>query len=280
VLGHLQPELVSIPNERLFFLNIGHYLQEAVEDFLVEYLPADWQLLKGLRESEVFTRGEEWTSKGHVDGVLQGPTGLWLLEVKAVKDANFKKILKADDWRVPYASYGYIEQSQMYLSTEVLAPENGAALEEPELNDSIFVFLNRDTADMIGGVEIDHPIWTYRKDMIEYPDHGAFVRLDEKLEKASAYILQETVPEDCDAPAYCFFCGIRGAGARRDTTKRVCVSRQDGDIEEADEIEQGLNEYAAALWNMRDIFAGLDADIITLDREDEPPLTIKKADYE
>lgn len=262
VLSHLQPELVKVPVGRQPFLNAGHNLQEAVEDFLTDFLPADWRLLSEWRESRCEIVADDWKVVGHVDGVLEREsTGTrFLLEVKAVKEANFKKIVKAQDWRDPYASYGYESQAQTYL-------------EAMDLPATAFVFYNRNTSEMMGPWDIDHELWAERPDMIERRSFDAWIEIAKKLDHAANLIVNEDVPDECDGQGYCFFCGTQGSKMKVHNVRRIEI---DAVNDEADHewFTESLSAFRRSQAEMLDLFTEFSADEIIVDGE-----TYKRADY-
>jgi hypothetical protein len=123
-----------------------------------------------------------------------------------------------------------------------------------------FIYYNRDTSEMMGGLEIEHDAYQYRPDLYEKRDPA-------KWEDGE-------VPEGCDAEGYCFFCGATGSGLKRKRYKRIMLFEDDTGFSE-------LISVAAALRGEKDrVLFWLDhydnADELTL----EDAYSFKRGDYE
>lgn len=227
VLSVLDPASRSIPDAKRPFLDAGHFLQEHVEAFITGRLTHPLHLVPERRESEgTYTDPcGRWSVTGHVDGVLRDGKGLYLLEVKAIKDRSYKKLARSDDWREVYGHYVY--QAQTYLSMPVLHPERQSTGRWPDLmgpfDGSHFIFYNRDTSEMMGSLEVDHDAYEVRPDMYEPRKPDLWSALIAKFSDAAMFIEDGEVPEGCDAEGYCFFCGVTGSTHREKRYKRVMI---------------------------------------------------------
>jgi hypothetical protein len=220
VLAELEPHTTKPAAEKLQFLKTGHYLQPQVEDFLT-----DSGVLLPAREAEgIYTHPDQsFQIIGHVDGVIDmegdGPAPFALLEVKAVRHHNYLKLKATTDWREKYGHYE--PQAQCYLhfeeletpATPVLEAGKEAGLFSGECTHkgpfaaTYFVFMDRDNSDMMGGIPVEGPSYTYRPDMVLEPNRDFFEELLDKHERAAEMIETKEVPEYCDQKGWCFFCG-------------------------------------------------------------------------
>jgi len=183
VAKYLDPALREVDPAKRPFLDAGHYLQEQVEDFLLEVLPSSFSLLKQWRESEGVHDCGDYKIVGHVDGVLLDRAGVhknntlgghyYLLEVKAIKDKSYKRLQKSLNWREVYPSYQF--QAQTYLHFPKLMV-NDLALGK-EFHGTHFVYMNRDTSMMMTSLPIKHPAVEIREDMYEPKDAEWWQRL-------------------------------------------------------------------------------------------------------
>jgi hypothetical protein len=281
----------QIPDERRPFLDMGHKAQEAVEDFMEKHLdPKAGTLLTKYRESEVRITFAGLEVVGHVDGLIylagNGIGNLFEpsyahLEVKAIMDSNFKRLKKAGDMMTVYGHYA--GQAQTYMNADYLVPEDGGTFTLAGPFDyTIYVFVNRNTSEMMGGIPIDHPAWTYREDMVLKRDPAWKARLLERLTVAKEALESKTLPEECDAPGYCYFCKGRGKGTK-DTTRTgraVTLDFLDDLDEEAYRvgyIPLSLKNLGDILSEANDIFIKYKAREITVTGlEDEPDYTLTK----
>lgn len=203
-MAELDPGSAKPPAEKLDFLATGHYLQTQVEDILKE---------EGIALVDTECEGihdfGDFTIVGHVDGVIdnqgEGETPYSLLEVKAVQDKNFKALAKTNDWREKY-EYN-VPQAQTYLHFDELVSVSGDVRYSGPFGCTYFVYFNRNTSEMLGGLPIDRAGYTYRPDMVLYPDNGAFEEIRQRHVNALQYIDDKNVPDWCDKEGLCFFCG-------------------------------------------------------------------------
>jgi hypothetical protein len=257
--------LFGIPDDKRRFLDAGHYLQEAVEAFLEGSLPAAFSLKKDWREiAGTYNHEDRWVVTGHVDGVLVAGNRLGLLEVKAIKNASFNKLAKADHWQDVYGHYVYQAQTYLHCTYQEF---------KKKLMGTYFVFYNRDTSELMGGFDIDSPGYTYRPDMYEKKDDEVWESVVKKFDRACTHLTEETEPEGCDAEGYCYFCGTRGTGSRLRREKRVGLMKEDM---EWVQIASCLSDITEARDTIRLHFEKFNADVIKL-----PTGTVlRKADYE
>lgn len=278
VLSILDPTSRSVPSAKRPFLDAGHYLQEAAEAFIMEHLSGSMHLVPERRESEgTYTdSSRRWCLTGHVDGVLRDGKGLYLLEVKAIKDRSYKKLSRSSDWRDVYGHYVY--QAQSYLSLPVLHPERRATGRWPDLvgprDGTHFLFYNRDTSEMMGSLEIEHDAYTIRPDMYEERNPAIWNDLVVKYGVAADCIKNGEVPEGCDAEGYCFFCGVTGSSHKKKRYKRVILFDGDDGFKELMQATADLriNKDRFLFWmNKYD-----NADELAL----EDAINLKRIDYE
>jgi hypothetical protein len=271
----------QIPEGRRPFLDMGHKAQEAVEDFMEKHLdPKAGRLLTSYREGETRLEFPGIDVVGHVDGVIKTPKGMVLLEVKAIMDSNYKRLKKAGDMMTVYGHYA--GQAQTYMGSDILAPTKKAM--PPILGPfdyTVYVFVNRNTSEMMGGIPIDHPAWTFREDMVLKRDPAWSARLLERLTVAKDALETGLLPEECDAPGYCYFCKGRGKGTK-DTTRtgRAVTLDYDDDPDEdayrVQYIQLAYNNLAKVLSEAHDIFAKHKAREITVVGFDADPIILTK----
>ena len=251
----LHPDLTRMPEGKRPFLDAGHYLQEAVEAFILEHLHRPL-LRKELRESEGVIDTEDFLITGHVDGIFADGS---LLEVKAVKHKGYEKIRKSQDWREPYGHYRY--QAQIYQQM-FGAPGTH------------FVYYNRDTSDMMGSLGINHPAWTFRADMWEPRDDKLILKLLEKYAACSLAVTAKEIPLGCDAEGYCYFCAQVGSTPKNiRKPRRVSVEGCDTDH---NSIQYAVDDVAAAKDEVLWWFKYYKADEIGLEDDD---VILRKEDY-
>jgi len=192
---HPQPETFDP------FLHAGHTLQQTVIQFLIEnnikLLTAD---LPNEMEGK-YTHGDRWRLVGHVDGILSAPVGI--LEVKAIKDESFTKLLDTSDWRGMYGQY--VSQSQAYMGFKEYTGEGSSVKLSGPMGKCFFVFYNRNNGNIISPFPISHTKHTARQDLIEYRSPDIHQQIINKFDTAYDYIQKKELPE-CDYPGYCFFC--------------------------------------------------------------------------
>jgi hypothetical protein len=260
VLKQLEPDRFTVEEARRPFLDAGHNLQQFVEDFIRQWLDVgDPQLDVSKRESEGIITNAGWTIVGHIDGAFEDRN---LLEVKAIKDHNFVKLAKNYDWRDQYGHY----QSQAQTYQKMF-----------DAPGSHFVYFNRNTADMLGSLPIEHPAYTYRKDMYEPHDPALWNAILEKMDAAARFIEDGEAPSECDAKGYCFFCGVRGTTMQSKRMKRIGLLPDD---EEYSYITDLLGQQDGVNFNLKALFKELNADEISLLHPNGKPEILRKEDYE
>jgi len=220
VLTNLNPSLREVDEARRPFLDAGHYLQQQVEDYLVDQGSAP-KLDVSLREMELTTMRDEqdgWDLTGHVDGVFMDDS---LLEVKAIKDASYKKLEKTLDWRTQYGHYAYQATAYQYMAAS------------PGTH---FVYYNRNTSEMMGSCVVDHPAYTFRGDMYLPYDEGVWLGIEAKLSDAANRIDELAPPDDCNAEGWCFFCGQMGSEMPGRFKKSMGLLPDDDEYHEVTEL--------------------------------------------
>lgn len=223
----------SIPDKKRPFLDMGHDLQAGVERFITRQLRVQWGYLDPwYREAKGATvipdkRGAIEVP-GHVDGVLRilpfqdHPDGivysqLVLLEVKAIQERNFDRLKKEGDFLKIYPQYR--AQAQTYMNFDRLlatkTPDGQGIIAGP-FEETYFVFVNRNTSEMLGGLPIKHPAYTQRDDMILARDEDWPEALETRLRLAVSSLVREDdhIPEECDQAGWCFYCKQTGTGSK------------------------------------------------------------------
>lgn len=256
VLKHLEPGRFKVDEARRPFLDAGHNLQEAVEAFIQEQIGV---LDLSRREEEGSVSNLNWGIVGHIDGMLDNGD---LLEVKAIKAANFEKLAKTYDWRDQYGHYQ--AQAQAYQRM----------FDAPGTH---FVYYNRNTSDMMGSLDIDHPVYTFRKDCYEPYDPTLWNNIIEKLDAATRYIKDGEAPPECDAKGYCYFCGVRGTEVQKKRTKRVSLLPDDDEYTLMDQLLGALEDSQNDLLSA---FKEYNADEIHLQHGNKKVEILRKEDYE
>ena len=210
VMAELRPETVGMPPHKRDFGNTGHYLQRQVEDIIRE---EGFRLLGS--EGEGIHNCGDFEIVGHVDGILEveGDPSPALLEVKAIQHKNFVKLRAAQDWRDRYANY--VPQAQCYLNFSSIEHSDtkgdtnkyyGEVVHGP-FSAMYFVFFDRDTSDMLGGLALARPNYEYRADMILPPSEHVWLDILNRHQDACNCIVDNYIPDYCDKDGYCFFCG-------------------------------------------------------------------------
>ena len=258
VLKQLEPGRFETAEARRPFLDAGHYLQEAAEAFILAH-SFPQRLLVEDRESEGFFGADSWTMVGHIDGVFEDGN---LLEVKAIKDHNFEKLAKTYDWRDQYGHYQPQSQCYQHMFT---APG------------SHFVYYNRNTSDMMGSLPIEHPAYTFRKDMYEPHDPSMWKAIMAKFDAAARYVEDGEAPAECDAKGYCWFCGVRGTSLQQKRVKRVGLLPDDDEYQLMTEF---LSHVDVARSNVAGLIGELEATEVSLLHQGSKPEIIRKEDYE
>ncbi|MHA2085501.1 MAG: hypothetical protein ACXABD_17225 [Candidatus Thorarchaeota archaeon] len=202
-MAELQPHTVAAPPARRDFLRTGHYLQRQVEDILRE----EGVVLLGTEGEGIHNCCGDFEIVGHVDGILDlGDTTPSLLEVKAIQHKNFMALKQLADWR---EKYGYnVPQAQCYLAFPDVYWETTKGKEYigGPFQATYFIYFDRDTSDMLGGLMLDRPNYEYRPDMILQPSLHEFNDILHRHREAYTHIINETIPDYCDKEGYCFFC--------------------------------------------------------------------------
>lgn len=216
VLAELKPEVVEAPEAKIPFLEMGVKYQEKVTEILEE----QEVLVTGIENTVIWKHPSgQWRFVGHIDGVIE--TGS-LLEVKAITSGMYQKLLDKP-WMELYP--GYVSQAQVYLAA------SGASRTK-------FIFANRDSMNMVGGLGIKHDAYTFRKDMILRRNTKDFTSVILKHEKAFSLIKKEEAPEECDNLGWCFFCQQYGSKTKSKSSQVRTVS-----IEEGDEVFGVTQDY-------------------------------------
>ena len=198
------PEEFLIPKDKLVFLKMGdHYCYEFLKPLGI---PME---VNGRLEKEYGPLGKEKkiTVSGRADGIFNSnlPTSL-VVEVKAITEKKYKMISKPQiNWRDVYPEY--YDQIQIYLAMKEF-PSRG-----------VIIFINRSTAEVMGGLCEDIPNYTFGEEFIVESDLNRQRELFEKAFIVSDILRGEgEVPERCDLDRYCFFCQERRFGRAKPKT--------------------------------------------------------------
>jgi hypothetical protein len=200
----------KIPEAKQPFMALGHNFQEFVEGFIMQHLDEKYgRLLYVQREAEGAMRIEFEDGyvlmTGHVDGIMELPEaagGYGLLEVKAIKDKSYRKLQRVKDWKDVYGHYE--RQAQAYMHMPEL---KGKSVFEGPFEYTFYVFINRDTGEMLGGLPIEHDAWTYREDMVLKRDQERGDEIRVRAQDVLDGYVTGSLPNDCDQIGHCFFCG-------------------------------------------------------------------------
>jgi len=206
----LEDRSVTAPEPKVIpFLRDGHHLQTGVEKFLREFcqvqnyrFPYSFSLERAEPYGSLVSEEHGVQLNCKVDGLFRKPGHI--LEVKCVKDKQFKKLLKTDDWRTVYPNY--VDSAQVYLAVPYYIMSGKMEIPGPFLAVN-YVFKNRDTSEMLGGIPFKHPAYTYREDMVETPDKDILEEVLTKLQR----VAQGESSDKCDAEGYCYFCKSKGS---------------------------------------------------------------------
>lgn len=255
VAQQLDPSLRVADEARRPFLDAGHFLQDAVEAFIEEQLPGELDLL--MREAGGELLLNNWAITGHIDGRFHDGR---LLEVKAIKANSFEKLQKTYHFADQYGHY--VPQALMYQKM----------FDAPATH---FVFYNRNTSEMMGSLNIDHPVWTKRQDMFIEFDPGHYEALVEKFDRAAEYIEKGEMPSECDAEGYCWWCGAQGTTMKKATKKSVGLMPDD---DEYAYITERLSSFIYAQQEIRECFDEFKASEIVLFHPDGKEV-LRKEDY-
>lgn len=151
--GSCLREIVSVglnPREEEFnpFLMGGHGLQTTVTDFLIaNKITIPTSHFKEEFEGK-YAYGDRWKLTGHVDGLIYDAGKLSVLEIKALKDENFKKLQDTNNWRGLYSQY--IPQIQCYMGFTIYNnPDESAASLIGPTETTHMVFYNRNTGEVL-----------------------------------------------------------------------------------------------------------------------------------
>lgn len=257
VAQQLDPSLRVADEARRPFLDAGHFLQDAVEAFIVEQMPGELDVSQREAEEELVYPG--WNMTGHIDGKFHSGK---LLEVKAIKANSFEKLAKTYHFADQYGHY--VPQATMY---QMMFTSPGTH----------FVFYNRNTSEMMGSLDIDHPAWTKRRDMYVPFNQDLYDGLVDKFNRAAEYIKKEELPDGCDAQGYCWFCGTTGTTMKAPKKKSVGLLDDDDDFFY---IEDLLGSYDSIKADILKCFEGYKASEIVLFREGGKKEVLRKEDYQ
>jgi hypothetical protein len=300
------PEETEPPPIKSPFLDMGHKAQEIVtlalrrEGYHVYAIEAEGEhIKKGKR-----TGKKLWTIRGHVDGVIVGNEleEPCLLEVKAVTHKMFVRLSRTTSalgFRKPDLYPHYQDQVQCYMGFPHLKDEKTGmpvGVDEP-LNRAIFVYINRDTCDMLGGLQIhseDTP-FKYMPNMVEEADPQSLRRILAKHHSAAKHLRGGSSPR-CDSVArWCFHCmeyGMnKGAGqnftldrSRATQKKDKKAARDIVNLQRYLLVEERLRKsqknFNAANRAVLQMFNRRKSESITFDPGDGEPLTIWRRDIE
>jgi hypothetical protein len=197
----LTPELLKPPVERRLFLKAGHHLQDLVTSFLCN-AGVNIPTARLSNELEGSAEYKDYRVTGHIDGLRVEDHEPIILEIKAITDKWFNKVLQADSWQDVYPQY--YDQVQVYLSFDSYRGE-GYTVVGP-FRKANMVFYNRDTSEILQGISPDIANTLFREDCIVEPSPHSLSLIRHRWTTASAYIHHNYSPTECDKPGYCFFC--------------------------------------------------------------------------
>jgi len=195
VAKRLDPEGTVPDKAKMPFLKDGHFFQASVTEFLQD---------RGVRVFNIEAEGKidlppDVRITGHIDGALRPDQDL--LEIKAIKNASFERLKASSDFREVYGHY--TKQVQIYMGLTFKPALGFTPL------GTVFIFKNRDTGEMLGGLEIAHPAYEFRPDMVEEKDDDALEFLENRFLDSLTYSkLPPKTACDWDGP-WCFFCRRR-----------------------------------------------------------------------
>ena len=219
------------------FLDMGHKFQDNV----IEFLRGHGMGIVGV-EAEGIRKCDGYVIAGHVDGI--NPESPELLEVKALTDAWFQKVVQADHWADIYPHYR--RQAWVYQAMPRLDYGRSRFNAMPghftgPFKLTRFVFVNRDNNQMFGGFpKVHHPKYTYRKDMVFRFNKREHAKTMARFEVAAQHVRDGTMPDECDAEGWCFHC--QGFGRRSPSTKPLTIFLDADDEEYGDFIDAAI-EY-------------------------------------
>lgn len=189
----IEPDVTSPPEDRKYFLGIGHALQPVVEEFLT-----DSGLRIKIREAPVELVDEGVHLTGHIDAIAINEEGEEILvEIKCITSKKWHMVKDCKDWRSIYPSYYAQVQAYMGMS---------------KIHKCLMVFMNRDTAEIILGYNYNNSV--YKPDcLVEYAPEIFMMHLV-RLSVAATWVVAKSLPDKdlCDSIGFCYFCRIQGKG--------------------------------------------------------------------
>ena len=203
------------PPEQQVYLDDGHHFQDVVLDFMAGPGGSCYVLdgHRKVQEWEFSYEREGYTVTGHLDHLHPGPAKGFIIEVKALRSDNYKKLAKAKNMRSVLWYSKYVDQVQTYMSRPRVYKHPTGDVYRKGVDSTILVFKNRDTGEMMGGdISIDHPAFQYREDMVILPDPEHQEALEARRRVAVDTARSGITPVCDEASAYCFYCGAPGQG--------------------------------------------------------------------
>jgi hypothetical protein len=140
---------------------------------------------------------------------LDEPDAIANVEVKALTHYNYGKVSRATrNWRRLYGYY--LPQAHTYTGfTNLHDAETGLpVVSRAKIKHTEFVFVNRNTGDMIGGVPIEAPQYTYRESLVVPHNKEVLRAVVGRCREAYKAILKKKIPTKCSkfGNSICFFC--------------------------------------------------------------------------
>ena len=256
------------------FLRAGHDLQRTVIDFLLDKgIEIPTASLKDEMEGIFYHRGKvPWKLVGHVDGILDAPRGI--LEVKAIKQESFEKLKAINDYKGLYRSYYW--QAQAYMGCSPFIDLHTGLRRTAEFCRRVFFcYYNRNTGEILGGIEVDSPHYTQREDLCESKDEDAFLSIVARLEVAAEYVVKKELPPSCDKDGYCFFC-------KQHNTQHTKTLQGNKHKQLANWVQEYRTNKKRQGYLAKKIIAKLDKEgheVIRLNYPDKRGLIIRRWDY-
>lgn len=199
------PDKFIIPPENRLFLSMGNKFGDALLRIL-EVPEEDWEVPGVLKFA-----GKNMLS-GRIDAIIDGVH----VELKAVTSKKFNEITKPGrHWATTYPNY--LAQVQSYLMMDF--GKHRTVNKEA----AVIMFINRDTAEVVGGLDLDVPGYTF-DDRFIVPKEP---ELQEEILKRFVKVIDDTVDE-CDVDYFCFYCK-EGNYARYNPPSYALTFREDLD---------------------------------------------------
>lgn len=243
----LDPESTRAPDSKRVFLQIGHALQPVLDEYLER---SGFSIIDGEVEVQYEDQDHPWVLTGHVDAVCRTPKGEEILvEYKCITSKKWNEVKHCKDWRTIYPRYYAQVQAYMGMS---------------KIHKCLMVFMNRDTAEIILGWDLEDSI--YREDCLVTFDPETYVVLLTRLDAAKTWVDGKTIPdrELCDTIGFCYYC--RGIGNGEHYSKVSVRYKVDSDTIRLIKERRKLNRVLANVnKRLRDKFDFYDAEYFRVD---------------